>query len=402
MKKYLLLLILPISVVAMPHESISQNITYNGLNTYVSDETINNKLFESNLDNQNTILITNGTVNIDSSEINKEGNSNSEQADFYGTNASILVTNGTLNLNASTVNTNGLYANAIFSYDKGIINIKDTKINTLNNTSGGIMVAGGGTINATNLDITTNGNSSASIRSDRGGGTITVNKGNYTTNGIGSPAIYSTAKITVNNANLTSNKSEGIVIEGNNSVELNNTTLTAINTELNGESKTYKNIFLYQSMSGDAESGTSSFTANNSKIISSNEDTFYVTNTTATINLNGNEIINPDGSFLNIEASSWGKSGSNGGNVTLNLDNQTIESNDIKVDKYSMLTINMTNNSVLDTRINNSNAAKYIVVTLSSDSKLKLEGDTYINSLNNEDKTNSNIDLNGYKLYINN
>ena len=31
----------------------------------------------------------------------------------------------------------------------------------------------------------------------------------------------------------------------------------------------------------------------------------------------------------------------------------------------------------------------------------RLKKDTYIKSLNNEDNTNSNINLNGYKLYVN-
>ena len=34
-------------------------------------------------------------------------------------------------------------------------------------------------------------------------------------------------------------------------------------------------------------------------------------------------------------------------------------------------------------------------------SKIKLTKDTYITSLENADKTNSNIDFNGYKLYVN-
>ncbi len=34
-------------------------------------------------------------------------------------------------------------------------------------------------------------------------------------------------------------------------------------------------------------------------------------------------------------------------------------------------------------------------------SKIKLTGDSYITSLDNEDDTNSNIDFNGYKLYVN-
>ena len=62
-----------------------------------------------------------------------------------------------------------------------------------------------------------------------------------------------TADISVSNASLIAKASEGVVIEGSNSVKLNNCNLTDSNTKLNGQSTTYKNIFLYQSMSGDAK-----------------------------------------------------------------------------------------------------------------------------------------------------
>lgn len=114
------------------------------------------------------------------------------------------------------------------------------------------MTTGGGIMKASNLTINTAGTSSAAIRTDRGGGNVTVHSGTYTTTGQGSPTIYSTANVTVNNASLISKVSEGIVVEGKNSVTINNCNLTDSNTKLNGQSTTYKNIFLYQSMSGDA------------------------------------------------------------------------------------------------------------------------------------------------------
>lgn len=114
------------------------------------------------------------------------------------------------------------------------------------------MTTWGGNMNAYNLTINTSGTSSSAIRTDRGGETVTVEGGTYTTNGQGSLAIYSTANIKVSNAKLISNASEGIVIEEKNSVTIEDTELTDSNTKLNDKSTTYKNVFLYQSMSGDA------------------------------------------------------------------------------------------------------------------------------------------------------
>lgn len=99
-------------------------------------------------------------------------------------------------------------------------------------------------------------------------------------------------------------------------------------------------------MSGDASSGTASFTAKNSNITTNKGDSFYVTNTSATISLNNNKIINNDndGNFLRIKSDSWGNQGSNGGDVDLILDNQSVKGN-IVVDNISSLQMNLASNS---------------------------------------------------------
>ena len=371
--------------------------------TEISDEqTISNKTYESSEGSQNALLVKDGgNLTLANSNITKTGDSSDENSDFYCTNAGILVNNnGKLNISNSTITTNGSHANGLFVYGTGEATVKNTSINTSSNMSGGIMVAGGGTLTAENLKITTQGNSSAAIRSDRGGGTMTVTGGEYTTNGVGSPAIYSTADITVNNATLTATKSEGAVVEGKNSITLNNCTLTDTNTTLNGNSETYKNIFLYQSMSGDADTGTAKFTAENSTITTNKGDTIFVTNTTAEVNLINNKIVNNDGDFLRIQTGKWGNSGSNGGDVTLNMKNQEVNGN-IIVDNISTLVMNLTESSNYTGTINSANTAKSITLKLDSSSKITLTGDSYVTSLEDADSSYSNINFNGYKLYVN-
>ena len=229
---------------------------------------------------------------------------------------------------------------------------------------------------------------------------MTVTGGTYLTNGVGSPAFYSTADITVKDATLTATKSEGAVVEGKNSITLNNCTLTDTNTTLNGNSETYKNIFLYQSMSGDADTGTAKFTAENSTITTNKGDTIFVTNTTAEVNLTNNKIVNNDGDFLRIQAGKWGSSGSNGGDVTLNMTNQEVSGN-IIVDNISTLVMNLTESSNYTGTINSGNTAKSITLKLDSSSKITLTGDSYVTSLDDSDSSYSNINFNGYKLYVN-
>lgn len=387
----------------MPGEnSQSSNVSYKGA-TEISSDTVNNsQSYSSTTGSENALLVTGGTSTLTNSTITKTGDSDGDNSDFYGTNAAVLVKEGTLNINGGTVTTNGSHANAVFAYNKGKINITDTNIKTTSNNSGALMVTGGGTLTANNVTAETEGNSSAPIRSDRGGGTLTVNGGNYTSHGVGSPVIYSTANITVNNAKLTSTSSEGVVVEGKNSVTLNNVTMEATNTKLNSNSETYKTIFIYQSMSGDAEVGTSSFTSKDSKIVSNKGDVIFVTNTNTVIELENNEIINndKDGNFLRISASKWGTSGSNGGTVTLNAKNQKIEGN-ILVDNISTLELSLKNGSSYVGTINSENIAKSLKISLDSNSKLTLTGDSYITSLENADASNSNINFNGFKLYVN-
>ena len=47
------------------------------------------------------------------------------------------------------------------------------------------------------------------------------------------------------------------------------------------------------------------------------------------------------------------------------------------------------------------NSAKSIKLVLDKTSKIKLTGDSYVSSLEDEDSSYDNIDFNGYKLYVN-
>ncbi|MBQ2623050.1 hypothetical protein IJG12_01880 [Candidatus Saccharibacteria bacterium] len=393
----------------------SSSTSYTAVKEITSDEEVANGEFSSTNADENVISATgNIKATLSNITVTKTGDSDGgDNTSFYGTNSAIIAKGGAnLTIKNANITTDATGANGVFSYggsattnnsssDGTTVNISDSTITTSKGNSGGIMTTGGGTMNAENLTITTAGTSSAAIRSDRGGGTVTVNKGTYKTTGKGSPTIYSTADITVKNATLTATASEGVVIEGKNSVTLENVNLTDTNNMLNGKSTTYKNIFLYQSMSGDAASGKAVFTAKNSTITTNQGDSFYVTNTTAEINLENNKIVNNDttGNFLKIQKDSWGKSGSNGGTVTLNLTNQKATGN-IIVDSISKLTMNLSDNSSYKGAINSDNAGE-VELTLDKTSSITLTGDTYVKSLNNADTTNSNINLNGYKLYVN-
>ena len=367
--------------------------------TYLSEEDIKiESTIDNSLDGGHALEASGETVSLSNALITKTGDSEGDEADFYGENAAIYAQDGAvLDLSDLVIKTDGTHANAVFSYGSGTtVNISDSVIYTSGNCSGGLMTTGGGTTNAENLTIHTTGNSSAAIRSDRGGGSVSVNGGSYTADGKGSPVIYSTADITMSDAEMTSTSAPGAVVEGKNSITLNNCVLTAENVSKNSDkSDTYQAVMIYQSMSGDAAEGEASFTMNGGTLVNKNGDIFFVNNTIASITLNSAEIINEsDGVFLRAAAAGWGREGSNGGHVTMHAAKQEIEG-DIIVDGVSSLNLYLENGSSFTGSIENEGE---VYVELSGGSTWTLTADTSITSLSCD--VNS-INLNGHKLYVN-
>ena len=373
--------------------------------TIDTDTTIDGQAYASSGDDENALRVDGATVTLSNITVDKTGgaSSNTENGDFYGMNAGLLATNGaTVTISGATVTTNAVNGNGVFSYGTGTtVNISDSKIRTSMNNSGGIQTTGGATMNATNLDVETSGNSAAAIRSDRGGGDVNVSGGTYVTNGTGSPAIYSTADISVDSATLTANASEAVVVEGKNSVTLNNVTLSGNMQASTDANENVHNIMLYQSMSGDAEVGHSSFTATGGSILANAGDMFYVTNTTSTISLTNVALTLANENLLTVSGNSssrgWGTAGANGGICTFLAAQQTLNGI-ITVDSISSLDFQLADGSIFTGSINPTGAAGTVSVTLGSGCQWVLTGDSYITSFTGDV---SGIVTNGYTVSVN-
>ena len=376
-------------------------------NTITEDTEVDSETYTSTGDDENALRVDGATVILKDITIEKTAgsSSNTEDGDFYGQNAGLLVLNGaTATITGATVNTSVTNGNGVFSYGEGtVVNISDSTIRTTENNSGGIQTTGGGTMNATNLDVETQGNSAAAIRSDRGGGTVNVDGGSYVTNGTGSPAIYCTADISVSDATLTANASEGVVVEGKNSVALTDCDVTGnMSNTYNGDSdENIHCIMIYQSMSGDADVGEATFSAEGGSITAKTGDMFYITNTDCEITLKDVAFTLANDVFLRVEGNSssrgWGTEGANGGDVTLTADSQEFTGN-ILVDEISSLALTMKNGTSYEGAINPDGDGGTVDVTLDDNSTWTLTGDSYITSF---DGDTSNITANGYRLYVN-
>ena len=370
---------------------------------YLTKEDITvNETIENSADGEHAIEVSGEETEYANVGVTKTGEADGDEADFYGENSAVFTTEkGTLTVKDSLIETNGTHANAVFSYGEGTtVNISDSVIETQGNCSGGLMTTGGGTMNASNLTINTSGRSSAAIRSDRGGGTVNVTKGYYKTSGSGSPVVYSTADITVSDSYMESTASQGIVVEGKNSVTLNNDTLIADNNTKNSDKSYYSQaVMIYQSMSGDAAEGTSSFTASGGSITNKKGDIFFVNNTATEISLSGTEITNEDtdGLFLRAAAAGWGSEGSNGGKVNMTASGQTINGS-MLVDDVSTLNLYLKEKSAFTGAINTDGQKGDVYVEIEDGSTWKLTADSYVSGLTVSDK--SAIDLNGHKLYV--
>jgi len=246
--------------------------------------------------------------------ITTSGNTSStDNSSFYGLNAGILVdTGGTLVMTGGSVTTSGTGANGIFAYGTGVGYVTDVTVDCTAQAAHAVMCSGGGTLTVSNLVANTAGTNSGAIATDRGGGTIYVTGGTIRTTGKDSPAIYSTDVVSVTNATLTATASEAVVIEGKNQVDLANCTLS-------GGVSTYGGIMMMQSMSGDADEGTSKVNMTGCSMTVNAGPAFFVTNNSAEIYLTDSAITNSSEAVLiNAAATTrWGTIGSNGGTATL-------------------------------------------------------------------------------------
>ncbi len=349
--------------------------TFSGIYTLNGGSaTIRDANYRSDTDDVSAVYVTNGgSLNLINPAVVTTGDTSSNDASsFYGLNAAVLANNGgKVTISGGSITTSGSGANGAFPSGTGSsITLSDATISATGKGGHGVMTSNGGSLYLTNVDIKTTGANGAPLATDRGGGTVVVKGGTVTSSGTDSPGIYSTGDMSVSGATIRATNAEAVVVEGANSVTLKDTIISgAKGSKDNG-------IMMYQSMSGDAETGTSSLVMTGGKYTwpSTTGPAFYVTNTKAVITLKGTEVASSSGTLLKAGAGSWGTSGSNGGMVTFTSDNVAL-SGSIVSDTISSITASLKNGTRYSGTINKA------ALTLDASSQWTVTGNSVLTSL---------------------
>ena len=325
--------------------------------------------------------------------LSKTGDTTSDDgSNFNGQNAVLLVSNSTAAVTDASISSAAEGANAVFATgEKADVTVKNLTINTKGNSSRGLDATYGGTIHGENVNITTAGAHSASLATDRGEGNVYATGSTLSTSGEGSPVIYSTGNIVVTKSSGIAKGSEIACVEGKNSIFVEDSTLAGFKRH---------GVMLYQSFSGDAGTGTASFTAKNSTLHNYSDGAmFYVTNTKAVASLTNTVIESPNNkNLIEVTSDRWGTEGSNGGDFEFTAAKQSLKG-DVVANNISTVSVSLTNGSNWSGAMNPKHTAKVAALSLDASSVWNVTGDSYVSALTDEDSTLGNIRSNGHTIY---
>lgn len=343
---------------------------------------------------ENAVLAEQGAnVTLQKVRLSKTGDTTSDDgSNFNGQNAVLLVSNSTAAVTDASISSAAEGANAVFATgEKADVTVKNLTINTKGNSSRGLDATYGGTIHGENVNITTAGAHSASLATDRGEGNVYATGSTLSTSGEGSPVIYSTGNIVVTKSSGIAKGSEIACVEGKKSIFVEDSTLAGFKRH---------GVMLYQSFSGDAGTGTASFTAKNSTLHNYSDGAmFYVTNTKAVASLTNTVIESPNNkNLIEVTSDRWGTEGSNGGDFEFTAAKQSLKG-DVVANNISTVSVSLTNGSNWSGAMNPKHTAKVAALSLDASSVWNVTGDSYVSALTDEDSTLGNIRSNGHTIY---
>ena len=371
---------------------VKNNKTSNNNNT--GEDAYINKDISEKKDDTSAIAVEKDTK-IENDKITKTGDSSDlSESDKTGKNSAVLVnTPRSLTIDNTEITTSGAGASGVAATSGGArVTINDTTITTNKERSKGLLASGGGTIDANNVNIQTTGDKSSGAVTDYGGGTLNITNSVIETTGEHSAGIYSTDNIIVENTKITTAKSTAAVIDGTGQINLTNCDLTS-----GGK----RAIYIYYTGANAKDTIKGRFTMTGGSLNATNGPAFYVTNTTAIINIENVNLTAGTGIILNAvtDSSDLGMENAvntqKGGDAVVTAKNQKLEGGFV-VDKQSTLDLTLSNGSSLKGYINKENIAKKVKLTVESGCTIELTDNCYVNELDIKD--GATVIKNGYKI----
>ena len=377
----------------MPGGGNSAPTSYDAVLDITEDTELDGVAMESVNGDENIIHVYEGaTATITNSTFTNGGvGSGGDSSSFYGVGATLFVSDGEMYVDNVDIDSTVAGGAGVFAYADGVAYVANADISTTQASAGGLHVAGGGTLYAWDCNVETQaGMAAAAIRSDRGGGVMVIDGGSYVTNG-GTGAVYVTADISIHDAYLYTGGSEAIAIEGKNTIRLFDCDLegTMIPSSIN-DNKVW-NIIVYQSMSGDADVGTSHYEMVGGTLTTHAGPIVYNTNTSSYITFSGVDITrNEDTTYFlqvtgNSSSRTWGSAGRNGANCIFTAVDQAMVG-DVVYDTISNLDFYILEGSSLegaihcDDTLNGGYTSDGVTnVYIDAGSTWVVTGDSYIN-----------------------
>ena len=125
---------------------------------------------------------------------------------------------------------------------------------------------------------------------------------------------------------------------------------------------------------------------------------FDITNTTAEATLENTQLKQAGDILVKVTSDRWGAEGKNGGDFTLNAQNQQLKGQ-ILANNISKVALNLGENSSFQGTINSDNQAESAKVSLSKGASWQLTADAYVTSITDEASDFSNINSNKHNIY---
>jgi hypothetical protein len=375
--------------------------------TIKKDTAIDGTTYVSMNGNGNALRIDGATVHLSDITVKKTAANSStdteKENNSSGQDAALLAIGGAqTSISDAAVVSNAEQGDAIVSSGMGTdITINDSMVTTAGNNSSGIKTIDGGTIHATDLDVTTSGNRSPAVMTGRAGGKIVVEGGNFVTSGKASPAIYAAGDISASDTIFVANSCEGAVIEGCNNVILDDCTLSGVMKDADGNNA--HGVRICRGSLDMTNTGEASLSVTGGSIATGTGDLFYVSGSDATIMLDHVGLTSVGGMLLTVTGNdNLQKQDANetsDGHLVFVAKSETL-SGKVAVNGGSFLQMELSKDSTFSGSINETVAKGKgsVIVKLDDTSTWKLTGDSYITTY---DGNVSQIDLNGYMLYIN-